>query len=511
MAQEVNGATEAAASPASADEVDGAAANRATATGFFRQNPRQWSRAAWRSDRIGLTMRALDAVPPARMALWLYVLACAILLLVGFAVRFRTGAAALEADEAEYLGLSSEIMRGIWHLSPRRTLAFPALLAGIRSLWDDLLFLQVVVAAIFALSAPALFALVRRLTCSTAIAAVAAVAFVLWPPAIYYGVSLYSETLALPVFLAALALLPPGTRVADGMAAGTRAGIDTAMLRAPWRHALFAGMMLGFAAHVRPMYLLFLPVLVLIVLIEERRVAIALRRTAIVLAGFALVVLPWSLYMSQRHERVILLTANGGETLAGGLTPRLLTPAGRYTIRTDDRTTWVGPGKWLPMHDNGYLSAQEQTLPYTQVDALLQKRTFAWIAADPAQAAFIEIRKLSYMWGIYPFAGNGTRQWLFGNLPTLFVLALSLAFLLTSRTARVALPRLWMLALFVSGVALISWGSWRFRQPADAGLLAFVACNLCWRLRRRLPAWRADDGESGNPPRADGGLTTTIS
>lgn len=454
------------------------------------------SRATRMRDRLGTTLRALDQAPPARVAMWLYAAACAFLLLVGLTVRFRTGTPLLEADEGEYFGLSSEIMRGVWQISPRRTLAFPALLAGLRSLWDDLIFLQAVVTAVFALSAPALFALVRRLTRSTAIGAVAALAFVLWPPAIYYGTSLYSEALALPVFLASLALLPPGTRVT----AGPTGRADAAVRPAPWRHALYAGLMLGLAAHVRPMYLLFLPVLVLIVLIEERGVGIALRRIAIVLAGFAMVVLPWSLYMSQRFDRVIVLTANGGETLAGGLTPQLLTPAGRYTIDTADRAAWVGPGKWLPVYENGYLSAEEQARPYAQTDAMLQKRVFAWIAAHPRDAAFIEWRKLSYMWGIYPFFENGTRQWLFGNLPTLLVIALSLAFLLTNRTARVALPRLWMLALFVSGVALISWGSWRFRQPADAGLVAFVACNLCWRLRARLATWNGSEGRSDTAP-----------
>lgn len=423
-------------------------------------------------ERAGAAFQALDALPPGRVASGLYVIACAILLFVGLTVRFRTGVAVLEADEAEYIGLSHEIMQGVWNISPRRTLAFPTMLAGVRSVWDQLLVLQIVVTAVFALSAPALFALVRRITQSTAMAAVSALAFTVWPPAIYYGTSLYSETLALPIFLAALALLPPGSRV----------GV-TIPSHGTWRNSLCAGLTLGVAAHVRPMYLLFLPVLLLIVLIEERRPAIALRRFLTALAGFAMVVLPWSVYMSQRYDRTIVLTANGGETLAGGLTPRLLEPAGQYTIAAGNRTAWVGPGKWLPLYENGYLSAEEQTRPYAQTDAMLQKRAVAWALAHPAQAAFIELRKLSYMWGIYPFVENGTRQWLFGNLPTVLLVLLSLAFLLTSHAARMKLARLWMLALFVSGVALISWGSWRFRQSADAGLLSFVVCNLFWRFR----------------------------
>lgn len=416
-------------------------------------------------------MRALDALPPLRVALLLYLISFAVLLIVGWTVRFRTGFAMLEADESEYMSLSAEIVRGVWTISPRRTLAYPALLAGIRSVWDDLLVIQIVVTSLFALSAPALFAVVRRVTGSNAMAVGSALAFAVWPPAIFYGTSLYSETLALPIFLAALALLPAGSRV----------GVPT---RTAGVAALSAGLVLGIAAQVRPMYLLFVPLLPLVVLVEEKHVATAVRRILLAIAGFAIVVLPWSFYMSQRYDRVIVLTANGGETLAGGLTPRLLEPTGRYTIHSGNRSAWVGPGKWLPIYENGYLSIEEQARPYAQTDPLLQQRTLSWIFAHPTDAAFLELRKLSYMWGIYPLAENGMTQFLFGNLPTLMMLALTLLFLATSRDARVKLVRLWILALFVSGVALISWGSWRFRQPADAGLLSFVVCGLFWRLRR---------------------------
>jgi hypothetical protein len=42
--------------------------------------------------------------------------------------------------------------------------------------------------------------------------------------------------------------------------------------------------------------------------------------------------------------------------------------------------------------------------------------------------------------------------------------------------------------VFVSAVAAISWGSWRFRQPGDVGLIAFcVVCLLVRQATRRAP------------------------
>lgn len=425
--------------------------------------------------RCASVSRAVDAVAPGRLALILYLFALAVVLAFGFASHFRGEFAMLEADEAEYMGLSADIMNGVWQISPRRTLGFPMLVAAIRSMTDSLMLLQIIVSALFALSTPALFAVVRRIAGRNTVAGIGASLFALWPPTVFYGTSLYSETLALPIFLAALALLPAGSRTAGG-------GRPRALA------ALASGAVLGIAAHVRPMYLLFLPILLLVIVVEEAQVRIAVRRFALAIMGFALVVLPWSVYMSDRYDRVIVLTANGGETLAGGLTPKLLEPVGQYIVHSGNRKAWVGPGKWLPIYENGYLSAEEQRRPYTQIDSLLQQRALAWVVAHPADAAWLEGSKLAYMWGIYPITQNGRWQTLFGNVPTMAMLGLTLFFLTVDARTRVRFVRLWALALFVSGVALISWGSWRFRQPADAGLLAFIVCS-CWlRYGKRPPA-----------------------
>jgi len=412
----------------------------------------------------------LETVPVRRLFLVLYLLALATGLSFGLLSHFRAGPAMLEADELEYVRLSDQLLSGDWQLSPRRTLGFPLLVSAIRWLGADLVTVQAMLTAIYALSAPLLLLVVHRLTGSRAAGALAGAALAVWPSAVFFGSSLYSETAALPVFLAALWLLPPGSRVVAGAPLA-------------WRGALISGAVLGLAAHVRPMYLLFLPVLVLIMLAEEAGLRRGATRLAAALAGFFLVVSPWSVYMSQRFDRTIVLTSNGGETLAGGLTPRLLAPQGSFDVDVAGRRVWTGPGKWLTIADNGYLTETEQKRPYAEIDALMRERVMRWVLANPGQALRLEVAKLSYMWGIYPLTGNGAAQLVFGNLPILGLLALTMFLLARDPATRARYARLWMVALFVSGVALISWGSWRFRQPADAALLGFCAAAL-WTRRR---------------------------
>ena len=264
----------------------------------------------------------------------------------------------LEADEGEYYDISGGILAGKLELTARRTLGFPLALAAIRSVRDNLVLLQGTIVALYAFSAPLLALVVRRIGGSPLAGLAAGVALALWPPAIYYGTSLYSETLALPVFLGALALLPAGSR--QGAAPSRR----------PMRGAILCGVVLGIATHIRPMYLLFTPFVALIVVAEEAPFSHAVRRVALVAAGYAAVVLPWSALMTARFHHPILVTSNGGETLSGGLNPVLLHPAGAGTYASTARTTWYGPGKWLPIGQNGYLSPAEQRLPYDQVTLL---------------------------------------------------------------------------------------------------------------------------------------------
>ena len=418
-----------------------------------------------------------EGLSPLRVYIALYLAALLVTVLIGMLGHFRVVPDFLEADEHEYYLLSNGILHGDFDIGPRRTLGFPVLLAAIRLVFDNFFFLQVVVAAIYALSAPLLFRLMRALGIESLPSLAASLIFIVWPPSLYFGTSLYSETVALPVFLLALSLLPSawGPERSTGRAAAL---------------ALLSGLVLGLAAHIRPMYLLFVPVAALILLVENRLRHIAWVNLGALLIGFAIVILPWSMMMEARFHRVILLSANGGETLAGGLNPVLLDPATQSVTKVGDgREAWVGPGKWVPPDRTGYLSAEELRLPYFEQDPLLRQRAVDWVLKHPADAIRLELCKAAYMWGLYPIERNSWVQILFGNVPLIALLLFSCYLFVRMPSSRQRFVRLWLLALYVTGIGLISWGSWRFRQAGDAGLIAY--CTACgWSYWSRFAARR---------------------
>jgi len=409
---------------------------------------------------------ALVGAPLATQLTAIFLLSVLVQLLAGALLLFRPAVLSLDMDEQEYWGLAGQILAGAPIEVGRRTVAFPLFIAGLRKIADNLIFVQAAVAVLSATAAPLLALVVRKLTRSPLPAVLAGIGFALWPAQVFYASSLYSETLALPMFLLFLLILP----------FRSREGVEP-----KWWSWVLAGAMLGITAHVRPMYQLFLPVLAIVLWLDLRRMMAAAGRFALIIAGFAAVVLPWSVYVSQKLGHPVLLTANGGETFAGGFNPQLL-KTGERKMRVGNRITWYGPGKWVPVTDNGYLTASEQSLPYARQDQLMRERAMAWVKSDPGDAAYLAWRKMSYMWGIYPFAFNGVAQAMFGNALTLLLLALFVVALAEDPQIRRRCARLYLLPLFVAGVGLISWGSWRFRLPADAGMIGVVAIWISAKL-----------------------------
>ena len=412
----------------------------------------------------GGAWQRVDAVHPAALFLIIYAVAIVAGISIGIAAGYASRLSDFDFDEIEYWRMASQILDGSLDLLPRRTAAYPLILAAIRLVSPNLLVTQVLVTSVFALSAPLLFLLIRRLSGSTATGAIAGAVFAVWPPTTYFGASLYSETAALPAFLLALWMIPFGDRVS---------GRPTPLC---WRSALGAGVVLALTTQIRSMYLLFVPFALLAVLVEERRWRIACGRAVLLFAGFTLTTMPWSIYMTARFHHPIIVTANGGETLAGGLGPRLLQSSFADRLTLPDRSTWVGPGKWLPLNQNGYLSVREQhALPYDQQDALLRQRAVAWASGHLWDALYIELCKIGYMWGIYRVDDNGLGQLLLGSIPIVGLLITVVAAFTRQPQLAWSTARLWVVPLFVSAVALISWGSWRFREPADAALIGMAA------------------------------------
>lgn len=432
---------------------------------------------------MGAFDRFAQAARPVFLVLFLA--SALINVLVGVFHEYRVSPQAMDMDEQEYYGLSGQILAGHWDVGPRRTELYPLILAGLRLINGNFRFLQIAISVIAALSAPLLYLVVRQLSGSARWGLVAGILLMLWPMQAFLATSLYSETVALPCFLLFMLTLPLGSRASG--ATWHEAAIWPVV---NWPgNAILAGLVLGVTAHIRPMYLLFLPFALIIPFLEERSLRRAAGMALQVGLGFALVVLPWSLWMSTHHHQTIILTANGGETLAGGLNPRLAAMTNNKELRVGSRDGWLGPGKWVSAPDTGYLSPAEDQLPYGVQSQLLTQRTLAWITAHPADTMRIELCKLGYMWGFYPWHGDSALKLLAGSLPILALLGLALVMLVRSLTRSLGLglglARLLTVPLFTSGVALISWGSWRFRQPADAALLAFCVIAVGVTLSRQ--------------------------
>jgi len=387
----------------------------------------------------------------------------------------RADPSLLDADELQYYLLAGDLLRGEYEFNPQRTLGYIGILAFVRLLTlDNFYATQIVIALLSTFSAPLTYLLVRRHFGNEKVALIVALMVMIWGPFLYYNHSLYSEGVALPVFLGFLLLLPNGS-------------ILSKQFETNWRQDALAGFVLSLCILIRPMYLLFVPFALVMIFLEGQRVLVSLKRAAMLLAGCILVLLPWSGYMTMHAGVPILISANGGETLSGGLNPEIIKRGYEQFVAADGRTTWTGPGKWLPISENGYLSPLEQKLPYAKQDGLLKQRTLQWAINNPGSALYLEIAKLLYMWGIYPF-WNRLAQTIFGNVPTVICLALSAVALVRFRRDWRELSRFWLLPVFVSCVVLVSWGSWRFRQPGDIGLLVLTVLFLHAVLRKTLSA-----------------------
>jgi hypothetical protein len=404
-----------------------------------------------------------------------YILSVAVNILCGLFITYRMDINQVDADEREYLNLAAQITSGSIDLHPRRTLLFPLAIAAARAVSDNFLALQIILSVIAATAAPLLVVLCLKLTGRLASSITAGLALTFWPPQVFLATSLYSEALALPVFLACMCAIPAGSRVAQAPA--NAHGL---------RWALASGALLAVATHVRPMYLLFLPFAFFVLWREEAAAKLAVRRAVIFVGAFAVLLLPWSAYMTTRFGQPILVTSNSGETIAGGLNPNLFSPEYQRDIQLAHRRAWNGPGKWIPAAETGYVTPAEMQLPYAQLDSVLRERTFRWILENPFDAGYLQLRKLLYMWGLYPIWSNETKVVFFGNIPIVALGLMTLLGLWHSKSSRRQFVRLWIVPLFVSFVSLISWGSWRFRQPADATMLAFCALTFSDRIRFSL-------------------------
>ena len=136
---------------------------------------------------------------------------------LSFALHPVTTPAQLEYDPNEYYTISSQQLHGDFVFNARRTPFYPLLLSLMRLLTGDhIVGTQLVGAFFFSLSAPLAYILVRKILRNDAIALTVAALVIIWPPYALFAGMLYSESAALPFFLAFLILLPRGSLLTAG-------------------------------------------------------------------------------------------------------------------------------------------------------------------------------------------------------------------------------------------------------------------------------------------------------
>lgn len=300
-------------------------------------------------------------------------------------------------------------------------------------------------------------AIARRIGGPRAAVAAAGIAAV-YPPLVWVAGYALSEAIAWPLGLAAAWTF-------DRAAGAAR--------RAPATAAL-CGAIAGAGALTRPAMLLFLP-LAAIALLRRRQPA-ALLALAL---GAAVVVGPWIARNHAVHGRLVVVAATGGVNFW----------VGNHPLAVGDGDMAANPAIKI---DNARLRAEHPGLSEEAMEPVYYREAWAWIRANPAAWAGLELRKIYHL--IVPVGPSYTlHSTLYQTASVVPYLAVLLLAALSLRTVRPTLARatgLWLLAGSAVLSALVFFPQERFRIPAiDPALvvLAGVAMGARWRAARQDP------------------------
>jgi hypothetical protein len=304
-----------------------------------------------------------------------------------------------------------------------------------------------VVAMLFGALGPPLLFLALRKSALGDRAWWSALAYALWPPAVYVSVRALSEAPSQALLLGAVALLVSERKRASGWA-GALAGL--AVLARP--SALIPAGLLAFATG-------------------------SIRRGLLFLLVFVVVVDVWVARNWQLHGRP-MLTSNSGVTLVGGNS--------RAALDTEH------PGKWV-QPERVYADAEGPPdlgtwgwsfLSEEQSDARFTHDAVTWVRENPGDAAKLAFWKVVRLFDPDPHSekDDATSKAVVGWLT--FAPVLLLAAIGARRGERVW----WLLLAGTVATAIIFYGDTRMRTCADPALLVFAAYGatlVAGRLRGR--------------------------
>ncbi len=284
------------------------------------------------------------------------------------------------SDEREYLHMARQLLdRGIFEDSNGdravRAPLFPVFLAGLISLFGDrLIVLHLAGCLLGAAGVWLVYLLAMRLWADHRGALCAAAIAALYPGLIVYSALLQTETLYGVLFLltflclyALAASLRPSTAIACGIACGL----------ASLTRAVFAG---------------FVPLLLLIMVWQQRgRLQRALPAAFLVLMSALLTIAPWSLRNAAILGSAVPIASGGGSSLLTGNNPYAV---GTYRVREGFDEWFRKQASERGIPDVAHLNELERS-------GLSARIALGYMASHPLEAFLLSCRK-TYIFWVYP-------------------------------------------------------------------------------------------------------------
>ena len=255
-----------------------------------------------------------------------------------------------------------------------------------------------------------------------------------------------------------------------------------------WRRAALLGVAIGAAALTRSETVLLLAILVPLVV---RRAGVAPLRHAAVVAGVTIVAIaPWCVRNTAAFDRPVGITTGDGITVAG----------------SNSYSTYYGDviGAW-DFGSTGLPLPVSERLDEAEDGARLRRKGLRYARRHPTRVPVVMAARVGRTWSVYPLdpvakvryvaLAEGRRKW--AEWPTMVmawaVMLLAVAGAVALRRRGVWLAPLWAPIVLVTVVAILFYGSVRFREPADVSLVLLGAAGLLdlvarLRARRRAPA-----------------------
>ncbi len=310
------------------------------------------------------------------------------------------------------------------------------------------------------LAVGAVWCLGRQLFDAQAGLAAAAMAAV-YPGAIAMGTFVLSEAAFCPLMVAHLILWTAAWRAPSAKAA---AGL-----------ALGGGFVAGAATLVRPSWLLFVPVALVIALVLGKARLRHLAIGGVMLAGLAVAMLPWWVRNARLTGRFIPTTLQVGASLYDGLSPDA---DGASDMAFVDR--FAEAERLSAARKPG---GAPDDFEY-RLDRRLRRESLAWARANPGRVAELAGIKLLRMWNFWPNEAVFSAWYIRLAVLVSYVPVMVLAFVGAYRTIHRGWPYVlcWLPAGYFTLLHVVFVSSIRYRQPAMLALMVLAAGTIRWRL-----------------------------